>query len=248
MTDEKRKGWLAGLVGTDKADEVITDTEEAASKLDEAGVTRKQMEDEEEATPPPAEETPEEAPPEDEEKQEDGDVVDEAAVTLAQQVFDAAGGDLSAVTPEQLAALLADALRPAVDEEPAMEETAAEAPAPEREEELAGKSLPLQVTAKDLADAIGQMAKDQGEIARHYQAIAEDVATAKALVPVVEKLVETLNEIQGRLDNKPRIASRDPATVVDSQTEQGKAIKGAAEKGIREEKRSLGIPVKDTPK
>jgi len=251
MTTKERTSWLEGLLGTVKAKEVVTDLEEAKQKADELGLTPKAMPEDEPQDTPPAEAPADEAPPEptpEEEKQDD--VAGEAGVKLAQQIFDATGGDLSTLTVEQLGTLIGDALRPAVEEEPMPEA----APAPEgqppaeREEEMAGKSLPLAVSAKDVAELVAQMAKDQGEMARHYQELVTSAEATKSLTPVIEKLEAAVAKIQAELDGRPRSASRDPVTVIDDETEQGKALKEAAEKSLREEKRVLGVKVKNTPK
>jgi hypothetical protein len=272
MTDKApRTDWLTKLLGG-KAEEVIADTVAAAEQLDAAGITRKELkpEDEEkkpegEQTPPaegegqaPSEETPpekapEETPPPPEEEKE-GDMVSEVGVKLAQQIFDAAQGNLSTLTQDQLGQVIADALRPAVDEETApAPEPASEpvAPPPEREEDAVGKELtaaPTETTEKALGEMIVQMAKDQGEIVRNYQALVEKAAKEKALVPVVEELVKAIAEIRAQIGDRPRIASRAPETLVDAEDEAGKAIKEAAEKGVNREKTFMGVKVKNTPK
>lgn len=266
MTDKApRTKWLDVLLGKNKADEVIADTVAATEKLEEAGIMPKELkalpEDaqkkpegnaapapEGDKTPPPPE--PDKAPPE---VPHDGDMVAEVGTKLAQQIFDAAQGNLSTLTQEQLGKVISDALRPAVEEE-AAPMPMSDMPPAQREEDMAGKSLDttaadtIATTDKALGEMIVQMAKDQGEMAQHYQELVAKVAAEKALAPVVEELVKAVAEIKSQLSDRPRIASRAPETLVDEETEAGKAIKEAAEKGINREKTFMGVKVKDIPK
>ena len=272
MTNKTRSNWLTDLLGKEKAEEVITDTLAATETLAEAGIMPKSIkafpEDEEkkpegEAPPAPAPEGEKEppapepdkepvAPPPEEDKA--GNMVDEVGVKLAQQIFDAAQGNLATLTQEQLGKVISDALRPAVEEEaPVAEPEAAPAapPPPEREEDESVKSLGNQVsetTEKALGELIVQMAKDQGEMARGYQEMVDKVAAEKALAPVVQELVKAVEEIKAQLGDRPRIASQATETLIDETTEAGKAIKEAAEKGVNREKTFMGVKVKDIPK
>ena len=278
MTNKARTKWLQKLVGDTKAEEVIADTEAAITELDNAGITRKAFPPEEEdkkpegeavpaesgeETPTPSEEAPVETPKEPVKEEEkapeetpapapEGDMVSEVGTKLAQQIFDAAQGNLATLTQEQLATVIADALRPAVAEEgPAPAPAPAEPPA-ERQEEMAGKSLDIDVSTKALGEMLGQITKDQGELTRQYIDIVakanEGAETSKALKPVVDELVKTVSELKARLNDRPRIASTDVATLVDDTTEAGKAIASAAEKGVNQAKIFMGVPVKNIPK
>jgi hypothetical protein len=276
MTNKARTKWLQKLVGDTKAEEVIADTEAAIVELDKAGITRKAFPPEEEEkkpegeavpseggekTPTPSEEAPVDAPKEPVQEEEkapedvpapapEGDMVSEVGTKLAQQIFDAAQGNLASLTQEQLATVIADALRPAVAEEAPAPEPAA--PPAERQEEMAGKSLDVDVSTKALSEMLGQITKDQGDMARQYIDIVakanEGANTAKALKPVVDELVKAVNAIRERLDDRPRIASTDASTIVDETTEAGKAIASAAEKGVNQAKTFMGVPVKNIPK
>lgn len=260
-----RTGWLDKLLGKEKADEVIADTIAAADIADGAGITRKAFtpEDEEEKKPegeavtaPESEEAPTPHPEKEQEvvpdEEKEGDMVAEVGVKLAQQIFDVAKGNLSTLTQDQLGVVIADALRPAVEEETEPEE-ASSVPQAERDEEMAGKSV--EIADKAIGGMIAQIAKDQGEIAHLYTVLTEDVTAVKALKPVVDDLAKAIQElkagqerIDARLGDRPRIASQAVETLVDTDSEAGKAIATAAEKGVNQEKKFLGVPVKNIPK
>lgn len=260
MTDKApRTKWLLGaLLGKDKADEVIADTVAATEKLEEAGIMPKELKESDKAgavpdkkpqdgnppptdgeQPAPTDQTP---PPPD--NSQGGDMVAEVGTKLAQQIFDAAQGDLSKFTQEQLATVIADALRPAVEQEaPAPNPAPAQQPGKEQQMQDTNKSTGE--SEKAIGDLIETMVKDQGEMAKSYQAMTEEMATVKALVPVVQQLVATVEALNKQLSDRPRIASAAEETAIDKDSEAAKAIETAVKKSVGEQKKVLGLPVKE---
>lgn len=267
MTDKApRREWvtkLATLLGKEKAEEVITDTVAAADTLAQAGIMPKEMkmppEDEDEKMPegeathmtegeetPPATEPaqePDKAPEETPAEDKEGDMVSEVGTKLAQQLFDAAQGNLATLTQEQVATVIADALRPAV----ASEETPPAPPPPSEEQQMedTNKSITSDTTQKAIGELIQSMVSDQAAMAKSYQSLSEDAAVAKSLAPVVQQLVEKMDALEKRLGDIPRSASAASETAIDKDTEAAKAIEGAVKKSAGEQKKILGIPVKE---
>ncbi len=277
MADKVRFDWLARHLGLTKAAEVIEDTKASQQLADGAGLERKAVkppEDEQKPAeetaqePPPAEKPadtppPAETPAEEEEKQE-GDVVSEASAKLAEQVFAAAEGNLATLTQEQLAQILADALRPAVEGEQAPTGEGEGAPPPppkeqQMEDKSKGASAPVptpadhephdQEAVKAFTGFVEQILHDQGEMAKSYQAVStqagEAAEIAKALKPVVEQLAAAVQAIQAQLNDRPRSASAAPETTLDKDSEAAKAVESALKKSVNGNKTVLGLPVKE---
>lgn len=177
-----------------------------------------------EDVPPPAEDAP---PPE--EKQ----TAEEVAAALATAVFDASGGDLSALTAEDLAALLAAALQPTSDMPDEDMPAQAEAARALREKAL-----------QDMADYIAQSTKDLGDI-------AQVVVAQKGQIAALEDEVKAL---RGLIDSRPRSATQAAETDLSKlvpPSPNGKAnaaldtLKQDVEKGVQGKKLILGVEVSD---
>lgn len=265
----KRFDWLVNILGQSKAENLRSDLQKAADKADEIGLERKDA-SANAAPPPPDQQSGQNAP--------EGDPVHAAAQKLAQQVFDSVQGNGAAITVETLAAAIEEAMRPAVEggnqEEQPMDtqQTQSKAegevkcpacghmnPAGAATCEKCGAALPAgkSLAEKSLGEMINQMVTDQGEIAKSFvdqstviKAQGEKIEQMeKSILPVVEQLAADIKEMKERLGQRPRSASGADETVIDEDSEMGKALKTVMEKGTKGEELSfLGAPVKEMPK
>lgn len=234
----KRIEWLRERLGFSAASATVADLQTAQQQLDEAGIERKEL------TAPAEDEKPTEAEPKPEDENKEGDMVSSVADRLAQQVFDARGGDLSSLTVEELSTIIEDALRPAVEPESAPEAE----PTPQGEDQTMEDNNKAQTvpqvdeTQKAAAEIILQMVADQGEMAKSYAALEKQV---KGLSEAIPQLIDQVRQLQEQINGKPRAASAATETEIDPQTDASKALELAVKKGINGGKVVLGIPVND---
>lgn len=181
-----RKGFLEKLLGKEKADEVRADAQVATQQLDKLGVARK-----------------DDVPVE---------VVEEQPLhaQLAKAILEAAGGDLTTLTPERLVEILAALLPSAESAAEETEPVPQDAPPPtdEEEEEMVKalvKSLNQQSTyitksTEDLSAVAGEVVNMSGSI--------------KSLVEKIDNILERQNALEQIVSSRPRRASIAEETVL----------------------------------
>lgn len=262
MTITPRRNWLQDRFGKKKAEEVITDLQQSVVDADDIGLERKDLtkalpEEEEqpvgEAAPAAVAEAPAEAPVvEAAPEPPPGDPVVEASAKLAEQVM-ASVPDLSTLTVEKLAAVIAEALQPAPAPEPVAVPAAPVAVPPddEMQEDKALNPVPAPslLAQKKALDLIDQMVTDQGQIAKSYTDLTQDMETVKAILPIVQQLRETVEDMQEQMNLRPRSASESDENVVDTKgkskaAQTAQAIEADINKGLQGDKRNeLGVRV-----
>lgn len=256
-----RTSFLDRLLGKSNAEDLRADLQKAATLLDQAGLERKEITSQDATATDTTEVAPAQSP--------ETDPVKEAAAKLAQQIFDGLGGDLTQLTVEKLAAVIAAALQPAVEdpqEEMPMQTPPEQDPAAKAAGDMVkcpacGEMTPADKGvcekcgaplsgSKALGDLITQMISDQGQIAKSYGEMKNDIAAVKALAPVIEKLVNEVEAIRSQLDQRPRSASAADETALDPNNDAIKALKESIEKGVDGggEQNFLGVPVRQMPK
>lgn len=259
----ERRTWLDRLLNPNKADVLLSDVDQAAVQLDAAGMERKDLAlvgekavsdtDATEKKPDEGEASAETPKPEDAEK----DMATQVADKLAQQVFDAAQGDLASMTVEKLAAIMAEALRPVADGE---EAAAGEDQTMEDSNKEHSGEVVVSVRAADangeavkaFTETFAQIVTDQGEMAKgmatqaqQMQELTAQVKNLSELVPQLLAQVQALDEqIKERMNNLPRSASAASETEIDPQSDAAKALEAAVKKGVNGKSSVLGIPVK----
>jgi len=203
MADNNRKGFLEKLLGKDKADEVRTDARKAAKQLDKLGVARK-----EEIAAEMVEEQPLHA-------------------QLAKAILEAAGGDLTTLTPERLVEILA-ALLPS--EEMAEEETEPE-PAPPTEETSEDEEEEM---VKALVKSLNQQSSFILKSTEDLGTVAGEVVTlsgaVKSLLGKIDKIIERQDALEKIVSQRPRQASHAAETVISPESEMAKQFVEQLEK------------------
>lgn len=127
---------------------------------------------------------------------------------------------------------------------PVEEEAPIETMQDDEEEEIPEQLLELAKQVNELATESTQVNKDMQELIPYFVTMAKSVDT---LTPLIEKSkqVDTLEQrikaLEGKINLRPRTASKAKETETENET-----IKAELEKGVNGSKTVLGVPVKGT--
>ena len=169
---DKRKGWLDSILPKNQKEEaevIMDELPELKNILDQLGVQRKELGGE------------------------------ELAQALVADILAAVDNDLTKLTPENLAGLIAASLANMAEREAASDDT----PPPVEDE------TKEDVSAKEYGETIQKMLKDQGDIALMQ---GELLQAFKQVVPLVAQNKQDLDALQAIVRQRPKQASKDRAT------------------------------------
>lgn len=245
MTDEqkdKRRGWLSGLIGIGKADELRADLTQAELALDGAGVARKAAGDDENLPPEtPAADTEQPAP-------EPDDMIAKLSAKIASSLMISLGEKLEGRISEQD---MTAAVYSALEAPPNDPEGEGEVTPPEEEQIMESKNQkPLDnEEVKAFAESFASMAKDAHDTAMLIQSMAEGqrqtAEVQKSILEAVGAVVRQVQALEEKVNGRPRSASQAAETIVDPTSEAGKALEAAIKKGTQNTRVWGGIPLAD---
>lgn len=242
-TKDKRRGWLAGLIGMGKAEELRADLTTAEIALDGAGIARKAEGEEEEKppaeAPPPEQEQPMPEP-------EPDDMMAKLSAKIAESLMVALGEKLEGRVSEQD---MTAAVYSALETPPDDPEAEGEVTPPEEEQIMESKNQkPLDTEeAKAYAESFASMVKDMRDTAAYVQTMSEGqkqtADVQKSILDAVGALLKQVQTLEDKVNGRPRSASQAAETIVDPTSEAGKALEATIKKGTQNTRVWGGIPL-----